>query len=92
MMLQCSTRVPQKASQGHENDSNRRKVADVFSVGDDHHPSHGPFPPQLQGVVRDSKACGKDHWLGELLHNPEEQGKAGQQGTGALLPTQGDTE
>lgn len=41
MMLQCSTRVPQKPTQDHENDSNKGKVANISSVGDDDCPSHG---------------------------------------------------
>lgn len=41
MMLQCSTRVPQKPTQDHENDGNKGKVANISSVGDDDCPSHG---------------------------------------------------
>lgn len=59
MTLHCSTRVPQKPTQEHENDSNKEKVATISSVGDDDCPSHGSLRFPSQGVVRDGKACGK---------------------------------
>lgn len=40
-MLQHSTRVSQKPTQDHENDSNKGQVANISSVGDDDCPSHG---------------------------------------------------
>lgn len=74
VMLQCSSRVPQKPSQDEDNDSNEGKVAPISSVGDDDHPPPGPFPSRLQGVWG-QRGPWKDHRLGELLHNPEEQGR-----------------
>lgn len=77
MMLQCSTRVPQKPTQGHENDSNKGKVANISSVGVTTAPPVGPSLPRgraLEGTARPVD----DHWLGGLLHNPEEQGKGKQ--------------
>lgn len=52
----------------------------TFLLRDDDYPSRGSLPPQLQCVVRNRKACGRDHRLGELLHNPEEQDKGRQAG------------
>jgi hypothetical protein len=66
--------VPQKPTQDQD-DSNKGKEADFSSGRGDDSPH-----PLLQGIVRDRKACGKDHWLGGLLHNPEKQKQAGGQG------------
>lgn len=77
MMLQCSTRVPQKPSQDHENDSNKGKVATSSSVGDDC-PSRGSLPFPIAGRSKGQQGLWTDHWLGGLLHNPEEQGKGRQ--------------
>lgn len=58
--------------QGHKNDSNRGSVATVSSVG-----MTTTLPWVLSTPVarhwKGQTACGKDHWLGEVLHNPEEQ-------------------
>lgn len=74
MMLQCPTRVPQKPSQDHENDSNKGKVATSSSVGDDDCPS------QSQGVVRDSKACGPTTGWEGYCTTRKSKGKAGRLG------------
>lgn len=78
MMLQCSTRVPQKPSQDHENESNKGKVATSSSVGDDHCPSRGSLPFPIAGRCKGQQGLWTDRWLGGLLHNPEEQGKGRQ--------------
>lgn len=51
MTLHCSTRVPQKPTQEHENDSNKEEVATTSSVGGDGRPSRGslPFPGRCKG-------------------------------------------
>lgn len=75
MTLQCSTRVSQKPTQDHENDSNKGKVANSSSVGDDDYPSRGSLPFPITGRCKGQQDLWTNHWLGGLLHNPEEQGK-----------------
>lgn len=78
-MLQCSTRVPQKPTQDHKNDSNKGKVANISSVGDDDCPSHGSIASPSQGIRRDSKACGKTTgWEGYCTTRKSKE-KAGRQ-------------
>lgn len=84
MTLQCS-RVPQKPTQDHENDSNREKVANSSSVrGGDDCPSREPLPFPIAGHSKGQQGLWTDHWLGGLLHNPEEQGEAGRLGGGGV--------
>ena len=68
--------------QGHKNDGNRGSVATAASVG---MTTTFPWVPSAP-VARHRKgqtACGKDHWLGEVLHNPEERGRGGRGGAAA---------
>lgn len=78
-MLHVLKRVPQKPTQD-ENDSNRRKEA-ISSVRDDDYPSHGSHFSPVR-CSKGQKGCGKDHRLGELLHNPEERENVDRQGAG----------
>lgn len=80
MTLLCSTRVPQKPTQDHENDSNKGKVANSSSVGVTTAPPVGPFSSQSQGVVRDSKACGPTTGWEGYCTTRKSKGKAGRLG------------
>lgn len=87
MTLQCSTRVPQKPTQDHENDSNKGKVANCSSVGGDDCPSRGPLPFPSQGTVRDSKACGPTTGWEGYCTTRKSKGKAGRLGGGVAANT-----
>lgn len=50
-------------------------------VRDDDYLSMSPISPRTEGSHEGQKTCGKDHWLGELLHNPELQNRQ-EQGEG----------
>lgn len=93
MMLQHSTRVSQKPTQDHENDSNKGQVANISSVRDDDCPSHGSVASPSQDFRRDNKACGKTTgWEGYCTTRKSKEKAGKRQRRGELLLTKGNTE
>lgn len=93
MMLQHSTRVSQKPTQDHKNDSNKGKVANISSVGDADCPSHVSVASPSQGIRRDSKACGKTTgWEGYCTTRKSKEKAGKRQRRGELLLAKGNTD